>query len=89
MLAGAFGVLTAILATYFFNGSKSPVLKESDSIVLADFENTTREGIFDEALRQGLAVALEQSPYIQILSDRKIAVIFKQMGYTPDARLAC
>jgi len=87
LLASALGVLTAILATYFFYGSKSPVLKESDSIVLADFENTTREGIFDEALRQGLAVALEQSPYIQILSDRKIAVIFKQMGYPPDARL--
>jgi hypothetical protein len=54
---------------------------------LADFENTTREEIFDEALRQGLAVGFEQSPYIQILSDRKSALILKQMARSPDERL--
>ncbi len=55
-----------------------------DTIVLADFVNTTGEGIFDDALKQGLNVGLEQSPMIQILSEEKSTVILKQMGHPAD-----
>ncbi len=55
-----------------------------DTIVLADFINTTGEGVFDDALKQGLNVGLEQSPMIQILSDEKSAVILQQMGLSAD-----
>lgn len=50
------------------------------TVVLADFVNSTGEPVFDEALKQGLNVGLEQSPMIQMLSDQKSAQILKQMG---------
>jgi DNA-binding winged helix-turn-helix (wHTH) protein/tetratricopeptide (TPR) repeat protein len=50
------------------------------TVVLADFVNSTSEPVFDEALKQGLNVGLEQSPMIQMLSDEKSAQILKQMG---------
>jgi eukaryotic-like serine/threonine-protein kinase len=87
LLVSALGVLAVVLTIHFFYGRKLPVLRDKNTIVLADFENITREPIFDETLRQGLAVALEQSPQIQIVSDRKSAVILKQMGRSPDERL--
>jgi DNA-binding winged helix-turn-helix (wHTH) protein/Flp pilus assembly protein TadD len=72
----------------FFLATKHPAVKEKDLVVLADFENTTGERIFDDTLKQGLAVGLEQSRYIQVLSERKSAVILKQMGRSPDERLS-
>ena len=57
------------------------------TVVLADFVNTTGEPVFDDGLREGLEVGLEQSPLIQVLPDRKAAVIMKQMGHSPDERM--
>jgi DNA-binding winged helix-turn-helix (wHTH) protein/Tfp pilus assembly protein PilF len=64
------------------------VIASKDTVVLADFENTTGESIFNDTLRQGLLIGLAQSPLIHILSDRSAAVIFKQMGRAPDDRIA-
>ncbi len=58
-----------------------------DTIVLADFVNTTGEGVFDDSLRQGLEVGFEQSPFVKVLSDRKVGRILKQMGRSSDERL--
>lgn len=63
------------------------VIAPKDTVVLADFENTTGETIFNDTLRQGLLIGLAQSPLIHILSDRSASVIFKQMGHTPDDRI--
>lgn len=63
------------------------VIAPKDTVVLADFENTTGETIFNDTLRQGLLIGLAQSPLIHILSDRSAAVIFKQMGHVPDDRI--
>jgi DNA-binding winged helix-turn-helix (wHTH) protein/tetratricopeptide (TPR) repeat protein len=54
------------------------------TIVLADFLNSTGAPVFDDALKQGLNVGLEQSPMVQILSDEKSAQILKQMGHSAD-----
>ena len=62
-------------------------ITSKDTVVLADFSNTTGEAVFDDALRQGLEIGLEQSPFVRVLSDRKTAVILKQMGHSPDERL--
>ena len=62
-------------------------ITSKDTIVLADFVNTTGEGVFDDALRQGLEIGLKQSPFVQVLPDRKIPVILQQMGRAPDARM--
>jgi serine/threonine protein kinase/tetratricopeptide (TPR) repeat protein len=59
--------------------SASP-LTEKDKIVLADFTNSTGDPVFDGTLRQALAVDLEQSPFLNILSDGKAAETLKLMG---------
>jgi eukaryotic-like serine/threonine-protein kinase len=55
-------------------------LSEKDTVVLADFDNSTGEAVFDGALKQALAVELGQSPFLNILSDRKVAGTLKLMG---------
>jgi serine/threonine protein kinase/Flp pilus assembly protein TadD len=71
-------------------------LTEKDSIVLTDFDNTTGDPVFDEALKQALAVDLGQSPFLNILSDRRVGETLQLMGraandkVTPDmAREIC
>jgi serine/threonine protein kinase len=59
--------------------AKSP-LTEKDSLVLADFANSTGDPVFDGTLKQALAVDLEQSPFLNILSDSKVAETLKLMG---------
>ena len=56
-------------------------------LVLADFTNTTGDPVFDGTLRQGLAVQLEQSPFLRIISDQRIQQTLKMMGQPADARL--
>jgi DNA-binding winged helix-turn-helix (wHTH) protein/Tfp pilus assembly protein PilF len=62
-------------------------ISPADTLVLADFVNTTGENVFDDALRQALQVGLAQSPAIQVLPDRKAAVILRQMGHLPEQRM--
>ena len=62
-------------------------LTEKDAIVLADFSNNTGEAVFDDALKQALAVDLEQSTFLNILSDDRIAEQLRYMGRQPDDRL--
>ena len=64
LIAGGTGV-------YFFL-HRGPVLNSKDSVVLTDFANATGDPIFDGTLRQGLAFALEQSPYLSIVDDAKV-----------------
>jgi len=58
-------------------------LTEKDTLVLTDFINTTGDPVFDGTLKQALAVDLEQSPFLNILSDRKIGATLKLMGRAP------
>jgi tetratricopeptide (TPR) repeat protein/predicted Ser/Thr protein kinase len=69
-----------------FSG-KAHALTEKDTIVLADFANTTGDPVFDDTLRQGLAVQLEQSPFLSLISEQRIQQTLRLMGQSPDARL--
>ena len=80
-------LLVGVFVVYAIHRRNAFALAPKDTIVLADFENTTGEPVFNDALRQGLIVGLTQSPVIHVLSDRSSAVIFKQMGYTPDTQM--
>jgi serine/threonine protein kinase/Flp pilus assembly protein TadD len=81
-------VLAAIIAAgFYFNSHKSARLTEKDSILLADFVNTTGDAVFDGTLKQALAVQLEQSPYLNILPDSRIREALKFMGRSPDDRI--
>jgi tetratricopeptide (TPR) repeat protein len=77
----------AVGAWWFF--SRRPhVLTERDTIVLADFTNTTGDPVFDRTLGQGLAVQLEQSPFLNLVSEDRIQQALGMMGQPPDARLS-
>ena len=65
-------------------GKSSAKLNEKDTIVLADFENKTQDPVFDDTLRQALTVKLEQSPFLNILSDRKAEQTLRLMGVQAD-----
>jgi len=62
-------------------------LTEKDTIVLADFSNSTGDSVFDGTLRQGLAVQLEQSPFLSLISDERMRQTLRLMGQSPDAKL--
>ncbi len=79
--------LLAAGALVLFPFQHKPALTERDSIVLADFTNSTGDPVFDETLKQGLSMELEQSPYLNILSDRHTGQILKLMGQSPAAHL--
>jgi eukaryotic-like serine/threonine-protein kinase len=62
-------------------------LSEKDTIVLADFTNTTGDPVFDDTLKQGLRVQLEQSPFLNILSDERVSEELRLMGRSDDDHL--
>jgi hypothetical protein len=70
-------------ALLFVFRSKKP-LTERDTVVLADFTNTTGDPVFDETLRQGLAVELEQSPFLSLVSDVRMQQTLRLMGQPDD-----
>jgi len=71
----------------YLDAHKAPMLAEKDSVIIADFANTTGDPVFDGTLRQGLSVQLEQSPYLNILSDAQIAKTMSLMGHPPMEKL--
>ncbi len=79
-------VLALSLGGYFYL-RRAPKLTDKDTIVLADFSNTTGDSVFDGTLRQGLAVQLEQSPFLSLISDERIQQMLKLMAKPADARL--
>jgi eukaryotic-like serine/threonine-protein kinase len=62
-------------------------LTNKDVLVLADFTNTTGDAMFDETLRQGLTVQLEQSPFLNLVTEERIRQVLRMMGQPDDARL--
>ena len=66
---------------------RAAALTEKDTVLLADFDNKTGDAVFDDALKQALAVQLQQSPFLNILSDRRIEETLKLMGQQPSQRI--
>ena len=62
---------------------KAPALTEKDTIVLADFDNKTGDPVFNDTLKQGLAIQLEQSPFLELISQGKLNQTLKLMGRSP------
>jgi serine/threonine protein kinase len=82
----AAAVLALSTAAYLYL-HRAPKLTDRDTIVLADFENKTGDSVFDGTLRQGLAIQLEQSPFLSLVSDERIQKALGLMGRPADARL--
>ena len=77
----------AALAAWLFLPRHAHALKPTDTIVLADFANSTGDVVFDDTLKQGLATDLQQSPFLNILPDQKVRATLKLMNRSPDERL--
>jgi tetratricopeptide (TPR) repeat protein len=84
---GAVVALCALGAGAWYLWPRGPKLTSKDSIVLADFANTTGDSVFDGTLRQGLAAQLAQSPFLNIVSDQQVARTLGLMGQPANARL--
>ena len=83
---GAAAVIAAVVAGASY-GRRPATLTDKDTIVLAEFTNTTGDAVFDETLRQGLAVQLQQSPFLSLISEERIRKELGLMQQPPDARL--
>jgi eukaryotic-like serine/threonine-protein kinase len=72
---------------HYFHPTHAAPLTDKDTVVLADFANSTDDPIFDDTLKQGLATDLQQSPFFNILSDQKVHDTLKLMNQSPEQRL--
>lgn len=82
---GAVAIAIAAAALHYRHGAQA--LTQKDTLVLVDFSNTTGDTVFDDTLKQALAVHLEQSPFLNVLSDEKVNATLRLMGRQPGERL--
>jgi serine/threonine protein kinase/tetratricopeptide (TPR) repeat protein len=82
----AAAIAAAAVVGYIFYPRQAP-LTDKDTIVLAEFTNTTGDPVFDDTLRQGLAVQLQQSPFLSLISEERIRRTLPLMNQPADARL--
>ncbi len=85
--ASALATAVVVAALIFNFPRRSPALTERDTILLADFVNTTGDAVFDGTLKQALAVQLGQSPYLNILPEQSIREGLSLMGRPSDERI--
>ncbi len=80
-------VAALVAGVLYFRSRPAAPLTVKDTIVLADFVNSTGDPVFDDALKQALAVQLGQSPFLNILSDRKVGETMRLMGRPSSDRI--
>jgi eukaryotic-like serine/threonine-protein kinase len=86
IVSAAIAVVALAAGSYFYL-HRTPKLTDKDTIVLADFTNTTGDSVFDGTLRQGLSVQLEQSPFLSLVSESGIQQGLRLMGQPAEAKL--
>jgi serine/threonine protein kinase/tetratricopeptide (TPR) repeat protein len=88
IVPAALVLLAALVALgFYWRSRQSAKLTEKDSVLLADFINTTGDGVFDGTLKQALAVELEESPYLNIFPESRIHEALRFMGRSSDERV--
>ena len=82
-------LLAAVIAGgfYWWRGHRAPMLTEQDTVVLADFNNTTGDPVFDDTLKQAISAQLGQSPFLNILSDARVRSTLRLMAKPPNTTL--
>ena len=81
-LLAASVVVAALIGGFFLTTRSVHALTDKDTIVLADFDNSTGDSVFDDTLKQALAVEIEQSPFLNALSEQKVRDTLQLMGET-------
>ena len=87
LAAGIAAILALAAATGYVLLHRPAKLNAKDTVVLADFENRTADPVFDQTLRQEMAVQLEESPFLALVSDQRIQQVLRLMVRTPGTRL--
>jgi hypothetical protein len=85
--AAALILIAAAGAAYFFVHRRAPKLTEKDTIVLAEFANSTGDAVCDDTLKTALNVSLRQSPFLNMLSDSGVAKTLQQMTRPTSTKL--
>jgi serine/threonine protein kinase/Tfp pilus assembly protein PilF len=80
-------VVALIAGGLYYRSHQAKPLTEKDTIVLADFANSTGDPVFDDALKQALNVSLSQSPFLNVLSENKVAATLQLMSRPPNTAL--
>ena len=81
------GLLIPALTYSYLRTMWSHRLTDRDTVLLADFTNNTSDGIWDETLKQWLRVELDQSPYLNVMSDERVNRLLQYTGRSPNERL--
>jgi tetratricopeptide (TPR) repeat protein len=80
-------LLVGIAGALYYRSTRAHAITEKDSILLADFVNTTGDAVFDGTLKKALAVDLQQSPFLNVVSDEKARHTLTLMGKSADERI--
>jgi eukaryotic-like serine/threonine-protein kinase len=87
VFAAALFVVAAIATLSYYRSHRPQPLTEKDTLVLADFVNSTGDAVFDDTLKQTLSLALRQSPFLNVVSDHKIAATLELMTLPANTQL--
>jgi serine/threonine protein kinase/tetratricopeptide (TPR) repeat protein len=87
LMFAAFVIVAALAFGGYHRLHNTPKLNEKDTIVLADFDNKTGDPVFDDTLKTALSVSLKQSPFLNMLSENKVAATLEHMMRPTDTRL--
>jgi eukaryotic-like serine/threonine-protein kinase len=87
VIGAALVIVVAGVASWLYFTRRAQALTDKDTIVLAEFANTTGDLVFDGTLRQGLSAQLDQSPFLSLVSDERIAHTLMLMAKPKDAQL--
>ncbi len=86
-VAAAVVLIAVIAAGLYYRSHWAKLLTDKDTLILADFANSTGDPVFDDTLKTALSVSLNQSPFLNVLSENKVAEILEQMTRSPDTKL--
>ena len=80
-------IIGCAIVAWFYRSRQRAALSATDTVVVADFSNSTGDPVFDDALKQALLVQLSQSPFLNVLSEQKVSHTLSLMGRSPNDRL--
>ncbi|HET7113937.1 MAG TPA: protein kinase, partial [Pyrinomonadaceae bacterium] len=87
VMLGVVALAAIVMVFWYVRHNRTAVLTDKDTILLTEFDNKTGEEVFDRTLRQGLAVQLQQSPFLDIFPETRTRATLQLMSLSPDERV--
>jgi len=80
-------LVAAVVLVFYGNAHRAVALTDKDTVLIGDFSNNTGDAVFDDTLKTALSVSLRQSPFLNVVSDNKVAETLQLMSRPPDSEL--